>query len=212
MDDPTITADERALALRAEALELCDRFAWAPQCIGSGAFEAGAREIYAELRRLQKVRAVYVSKALIDCCLRHQQWLPLFEDVEARIWLFLGERERAEQRWQALLQHSSPVMRKIAEAALKSLDTKRQTGELLATEVAQALDRNQTERVNALLIEAMLEIEDLDEAWLQEVLESTALKMPMPDSFPWDRTLFTNQLMLDLYGQQLDQWERLVYA
>ena len=65
--------------------------------------------------------------------------------------------------------------------------------------------------VPGLLLE-MLEIEELDEPWLQAVLESTALKMPMPESLPWDRTLFTNQLMLDLYGQQLDQWERLVDA
>ena len=60
-----------------------------------------------------------------------------------------------------------------------------------------------------LLSEAMLTIEDLDEPWLQALLESTALKMPMPESFPWDRKLFTNQLMLDLFDLQLAQWEQL---
>ena len=151
MADVESTAQERALALRAEALEICDRFAWLPQCIGSGKFEAGVREIYAELRLLQKVCAVHVSQELIDCCRRHRQWFPLFEDVQARIWMFLGERERAEQQWQTLLHHSSPVMRKSAETALKSLETKRLSGQMLATDVAQALDRNQTERVNALV-------------------------------------------------------------
>ena len=210
MTDSATTAGERALALRADALEICDRFAWTPQCIGRGECEVGPREIYAELRCLQKVGAVYVSQALIECCLRHQQWLPLFEDVEARIWLFLGEHERAEQRWRALLHHSSPVMREIAEKSLKRFEQKIQTGEMLATEVSCALDRNQLDRVKALLIDAMLEIKSQDEPWLQRVLESTALKMPMPKELPWDRRLFTNHLMLELYAQQIEQWEESI--
>ena len=207
MTDSATTAEERALALRAEALLICARFAWTPQCIGTGDGEVGPREIYAELRCLQKVGAVDVAQALIDCCLRHQQWLALFEDVQARIWMFLGERERAEQRWRALLHHSSPVMREIAEKALKRLEKKIETGEMLASEVSFALDCNQIERVKMLLIEAILEIKDLDELWLQRVLEQTALKMPVPKEFPWNRTLYVNHLMLELYAQQLEQWE-----
>ena len=198
------------MALRAEALEICDRYAWTPQCIGTGEYEVGPREIYAELRFLQRVGAVYVSQALIGCCLRHQQWLPLFEDVEARIWLFLGERERAEQRWRELLHHSSPVMREIAEKALKRLEKKIETGEMLASEVSFALDCNQIERVKMLLLEAILEIKDLDELWLQRVLQQTALKMPVPKEFPWNRTLYVNHLMLELYAQQLEEWEQNV--
>ena len=212
MTDSATTAEERALALRAEALLICDRFAWTPQCIGTGDSEVGPREIYAELRCLQKVGAVDVSQALIDCCLRHQQWLALFEDVQARIWMFLGEPERAEQRWRALLHHSNPVMREIAETALKRLEKKIETGEILAIDVAHALDRNQTARVGALLIEALLESKDLDEPWLQRALEQTALKMPVPNEFPWDRTLLTNHLMLGLYAQQLEQWEQNLYG
>ena len=210
MNDSATTAEERALALRAEALLICDRFAWTPQCIGTGDSEAGPREIYAELRCLQKVGAVDISQALIDCCLRHQQWLALFEDVQARIWMFLGEWERAEQRWRALLHHSNPVMREIAEMALKRLEKKIENGEDLAISVAHALDRNQTARVTALLIEALLESKDLDESWLQRALEQTALKMPVPNKFPWNRTLFTHHLMLELYAQQLDQWEQII--
>ena len=212
MADSATTAEKRALALRAEALEICDRFAWTPQCIGTGEGdgELGSREIYAELRCLQKVGAVDVSQALIDCCKRYQLWLPLFEDVQARIWMFLGERERAEQRWRELLHHSNSVMREIAEMALKRLEKKIENGEDLAISVAHALDRNQTARVTALLIEALLESKDLDEPWLQRVLEQTALKMPVPNEFPWDRTLFTNHLMLGLYAQQLEQWEQSI--
>ena len=150
MADVEFRAQERALALRTEALEICDRFAWHPQCIGSGSFEAGVREIYAELRLLQKVRAVHVSQELIDCCRRHRQWFPLLEDVQARIWMFLGDRERAEQPWQDLLLHSSPLVRELAQKALTNLEKKKLTGELLATDVAQSLDRNQTERAHAL--------------------------------------------------------------
>ena len=208
MTDSATTAEERALALRAEALLICDRFAWMPQCIGTGDGEVGPREIYAELRCLQKVGAVDVSQALIDCCKRYQLWLPLFEDVQARIWMFLGERERAELRWRALLHHSNSVMREIAEMALKRLEKKIENGEDLAISVAHALDRNQTARVTALLIEALLESKDLDESGLQRTLEQTALKMPVPNEFPWVRTLFTNHLMLGLYAQQLEQWEQ----
>ena len=210
MTDSATTAEERALALRAEALLICDRFAWTPQCIGTGECEVGPREIYAELRCLQKVGAVDVSQALIDCCKRYQLWLPLFEDVQARIWMFLGERERAEQRWRELLHHSNSVMREIAEMALKRLEKKIENGEDLAISVAHALDRNQTARVTALLIEALLESKDLDESGLQRTLEQTALKMPVPNEFPWDRTLFTNHLMLGLYAQQLEQWEQSI--
>ena len=210
MTDSATTAEERALALRAEALLICDRFAWTPQCIGTGDGEVGPREIYAELRCLQKVGAVDVAQALIDCCLRHQQWLALFEDVQARIWMFLGEWERAEQRWRALLHHSNPVMREISEMALKRLEKKIETGEILAIDVAHALDRNQIDRAKTLLIKAMIQIKDLDEPWLQRVLEQTALKMPVPNEFPWDRTLLTNHLMLDLYAWQLEQWEQNV--
>ena len=210
MADSATTAEESALALRAEVLEICERFAWTPQCIGTDAYEVGPREIYEELRCLQKVGAVYVSKALIECCLRHRQWLALFEDVEARIWLFLGERERAEQRWRALLHHSNPVMREIAEKALKRIEKKIKTGEMLASEVSFALDCNQIERVKTLLIEAILEAKDLNELWLQRVLEQTALKMAVPKEFPWNRSLFTNNLMLDLYEQQLELWEKSI--
>ena len=210
MTDSAITTEERALALRAEALVICDRFAWTPQCIGTGDSEVGPREIYAELRCLQKVGAVDVSQALIDCCLRHQQWLALFEDVQARIWMFLGESERAEQRWRALLHHSNPVMREIAEMALKRLEKKIEAGEILAMDVASALDRNQIKRVKALLINSMIQAKGLDEPWLQRVLEQTALKMPVPNEFPWDRMLFTNHLMLELYAEQLEQWEQNV--
>ena len=210
MTDSVTTAEERALALRAEALLICDRFAWTPQCIGTDESEAGPREIYAELRCLQKVGAVDVWQALIDCCLRHQQWLALFEDVQARIWMSLGESDRAEQRWRALLHHSNPVMREIAEMALKRLEKKIETGEILAIDVAHALDRNQIDRAKTLLIKAMIQIKDLDEPWFQRVLGQTALKMPVPNEFTWDRKLFTNHLMLELYAQQLEQWEQVI--
>ena len=118
-----------------------------------------------------------------------------------------GEPERAEQRWRSLLHHSNPVMREISETALKRLEKKIENGEILAISVDHALDRNQTTRVTALLIEALLESKDLDEPWLQRALEQTALKMPVPNEFPWDRTLLTNHLMLGLYAQQLEQWE-----
>ena len=92
--------------------------------------------------------------------------------------------------------------------SLKKLEKKIETGEFLATEVTFALECNQADRVNTLLIKAMLEIKDLDEPWLQRVLEQTAVKLPVPKELPWDRTLLTNRLIIELYAQQLDNWEQ----
>ena len=205
MENAATTSQERVLALRAEALEICDAFAWPPKCIGSGDFEAGAWEIYAELRCLQQVGAVYVSEALINCCRRHQQWLPLFEDVEARIWLFLGEHERAEERWSALLNHSNEALRRIAEDALISLKNDAKLGVFLATDVDQAFDRGLNKRVAELLGDALLAVPVAKS--LDDVLVSTSLRWPMPQHFPWDRSLYTNQLILDVFERQLELWE-----
>ena len=147
---------------------------------------------------------------MIDCCLRHQQWLPLFEDVEARIWLFLGEWERAEQRWQALLHHSSSVMREIAEKALNGLKLERESGLKLATEVVQALDRSEIDLVDQLLIESLLQSKGFSKTDLQSALEAIALKIGVPDDLPWNRRLFVHQLKLNLFQKHLDYLEKKV--
>ena len=198
-------SSDAALQLRADALQICQRAAWMPQCIGTGRFDAGVPEIYAELRALQKVRAVYVSQALIACCRRHRLWTPLFEDVEARIWLFLGDRARAQARWADLLEHPAADLRGMAIKALAALQAKAESGEQLATEVAQAVDRNETDRLVTMLLAALL-TDEPPEA-LEDVLEAAALQWPMPEGMPWDRGLFTHQLLLDLFERQLRQWE-----
>ncbi len=196
---------DAALQLRADALQICQRAAWLPQCIGTGRFDTGVPEIYAELRALQKVRAVHVSQALIACCRRHRLWTPLFEDVEARIWMFLGDRARAQARWTDLLHHPDSNLRGMAEKALAGLKAKAESGAQLATEVAQAVDRNETDRLVTMLLAALL-TEEPPEA-LEDVLEAAALQWPMPERMPWDRGLFTHQLVLDLFERQLRQWE-----
>ena len=200
------SSDDRALALRAEALEICARAAWTPQVIGSDQALPGVPEIFEELRCLQKVRAVRVSEALIACCDRHGLWTSRFEDVEARIWMFLGERERAEERWKELVHHEERFVRVIATQALASVQRKVDSGEQLATEVAQALDRGATQRLVTMLLDALLEVNDLPN--IKDVLEAAALQWPMPAEMPWDRDLFTSQLVLDLFEQQLQDWER----
>ena len=206
MTDSATTAEERALALRAEALELCDRFAWTPHCIGRGESEVGAREIYGELKCLQRVGAVYVSQALIECCLRHQQWLPLFEDVEARIWMFLGERERAEQRWRALLHHSEVILRQMAQKALDNLERNDESGRSLVSEVNWALDRDLRHQISHKLTHALLD--NAPVKYLDDALEATALSCSSPESHAWDRGSLTQQLILDLLEDRIEEWEK----
>ena len=199
------TVEDRALALRVEALLICERAAWLPQCIGTDQFRPGVPEIYEEMRCLQRVRAVRVSEALIACCLRHGMWTSFFEDVEARIWLFLGDRDRAEARWTELLHHENRQLQVIAKQALVSQQRKVESGEQLAMEVAQALDRNQTERVVEMLLVALMDEDEPDT--LETVLEVAAMEWPMPPETPWDRGLFTSHLVLDLFERQLQDWE-----
>jgi hypothetical protein len=157
------------------------------------------------MRCLQKVRAVRVSEALIACCQRHGMWTSFFEDVEARIWLFLGDRDRAEARWTELLHHENRQLQVIAKQALVSQQRKVESGEQLATEVFQALDRNETERVVEMLLVALMDMNRPDT--LGTVLEVVAMEWPMPPETPWDRGLFTNHLVLDLFERQLQDWE-----
>jgi hypothetical protein len=199
------TVQDRALALRADALLICERAAWLPQCIGTDQYRPGVPEIYEEMRCLQRVRAVRVSEALIACCLRHGMWTSFFEDVEARIWLFLGDRDRAEARWKELLDHENRQLRLIAKQALASQQRKVESGEQLAMEVDQAMDRNEIERVVGMLLVALTDVDELSN--IQGVLEAVAMQWPMPPETPWDRGLYTNQLVLDLFEQQLQDWE-----
>ena len=206
MTDSATTAEERALALRAEALLICDRFAWTPQCIGTGECEVGPREIYAELRCLQKVGAVDVSQALIDCCLRHQQWLALFEDVQARIWMFLGERQQAEQRWRELLNHSELILRRMAQQALDNLERNVKSGLTLVAEVGSALDRGLSDEASEMLYRALLE--NVSFKHFDDALESMALSRSLPDSYPWNQDLLKQELILDLFEDKIEELEK----
>ena len=205
MEASAPAADDPALALQSEALLICEQAGWTPRCIGQQTHGIGVPEIYEELRCLQKVLAVHVSQALIDCCLRHDLWTPFFEDVEARIWLFLGDRKRAEDRWISLLHHSSPTLRDIARKTLFALQKKVKSGEMLATEVEQAMDRGQWQQVEELLLDALLAEQPVPN--LDRILKATAMRWSMPDHFPWDRGLYNDQLILDLWEHQLTAWE-----
>ena len=205
MEASASAADDPALALQSEALSICEQAGWTPRCIGKQTHGIGVPEIYEELRCLQKVLAVHVSQALIECCRSHDLWTPLFEDVEARIWLFLGDRTRAEDRWRSLLHHSSPTLRDIARKALAALQRKVKSGEMLATEVEQSIDRGQWQRVKELLLDALLAEQPLPN--LDRILESTAMRRNMPDHFPWDRGIYNHQFILDLWEHQLTAWE-----
>ena len=199
---------ERAIALRAEALEICDRSAWTPRCIGTGDFEMGVREIYAEVCELQKVRAIYISQNLIDCSLKYNFWFPLFEDVEARIWMFLGDYKRAEERWGSLLNHQDEVLRRIAEQAMVSLKNQIESGVMLSQMVDQLFDKGDREQVIHILTQALIQVPPVKN--LDAVLEAMAMRWPMPADFPWDRDLFTDQLRLELLENQLKTWEQSI--
>ena len=212
MKQPDARSDEQALSLREEALKICARSGWTPQCIGRNQFQIGVSEVYEELRCLQKVLAVYISQDLINCCRRHHLWSPFFEDVEARIWLFLDDRERAQKRWQKLSNHTNKQMQKVARDALSSLDKNIQSGDRLVVEVSNALDRGQQQRMQTMLTQALIQAEDLDDSKLQSLLDMVAMQYPMPSEFPINRELYINQLIFELFDRQLQGWESPIDA
>jgi hypothetical protein len=56
-----------------------------------------------------------------------------------------------------------------------------------------------------MLLVALMDEDEPDT--LENVLEVVALQWPMPAEIPWDRGLFTNHLVLDLFERQLQNWE-----
>ena len=201
---------DQGQALRLEAMAICRQAGWPPRCLGQSGFTPGVSEIYEELRCLQQVLAVDVAQELIDCCRKHQQWTPLFEDVEARIALFNGDVDQAEAVWQRLVDYPSKVVQRIADKALRSLKTKRETGDQLMMDVIQALDRNQIASAHAMLLDALMEARNLEDEKLRDALEPVAMSRSKPDHFPWNRDLLIDQVVLDLFDHQLASWERHV--
>ena len=210
MVDQTPSRSAQAEALREEAIALCKRAGWSPKCIGTGQFKIGVCEIYEELRCLQKVYCVDVSEQLIECCRRHQQWSPLFEDVEARIALFRGETNKAELIWSDLLNHQSKIVHDIADQALRSLKSRRDSGEQLVNDVIQALDHDQQNLVDQMLYEAVMASSDLNNAFLVSALDVAARNRSRPEHWPWNRELLIDQLMFNLFERQLLAWENHV--
>jgi hypothetical protein len=201
--DQTPSQSAQAEVLREEAIALCKRSGWSPQCIGTEQFKIGVSEIYEELRCLQKVCCVDISEELIECCRKHRQWSPLFDDVEARIAMFRGETNKAELIWSDLLNHQSEMMHRIADQSLRSLYTKRDSGEQLVDDVLQALDHDQQKLVDQMLCEAVMVSNDLSNAFLVSALEIVSRSRSKPEHWPWNRELLIDQLMLTLFEQQL---------
>lgn len=207
MADQTQSRLAQARALREEAIALCKRAGWSPQCIGTERFKIGVSEIYEELRCLQKVCCVDISEELIECCRKHRQWSPLFDDVEARIAMFRGETNKAELIWSDLLNHQSEIMHRIADQSLRSLYTKRDSGEQLVDDVLQALDHDQQNLVDRMLCEAMIVSNDLSDTFLVSALDIVSRSRSKPEHWPWNRELLIDQLMLTLFEQQLLAWD-----
>ena len=210
MADQTPTRSAQAEVLREEAIALCKRAGWSPQCIGTERFKIGVSEIYEELRCLQKVCCVDISEELIECCRKHRQWSPLFDDVLARIALLRGETNKAELIWSDLLNHQSEMMHRIADQSLRALSTKRDSGEQLVDDVLQALDRDQQHLVDQMLYEAVMASSDFNDPFFVSALDIVSRSRSKPEHWPWNRELLIDQLMLTLFEQQLLAWDNHV--
>jgi hypothetical protein len=57
-----------------------------------------------------------------------------------------------------------------------------------------------------MLLKAILEVKDLEDQTFRNILEAIAMSKPMPEQYPWDRSLYIDQVLLELFDQQLSEW------
>jgi hypothetical protein len=124
--------------------------------------------------------------------------------------LFRGETNKAELIWSDLLNHQSKIVHDIADQALRSLKSRRDSGEQLVNDVIQALDHDQQNLVDQMLYEAVMASSDLNNAFLVSALDVAARNRSRPEHWPWNRELLIDQLMFNLFEQQLLAWENHV--
>ena len=193
-------------ALREALLEHCRLAGWAPLHLGQPGHEPGLEEALLEIIATRDAEATLLSLELIKRCEQlgwHSSWLL---DNRARCLVHQGRDDDAIAIWRQLHAEEDVAVAAIAADTLQAL-AQRPAAAVLANRIRQLREENRPELWQPLLLEALLKASGEQAEPLEELLAAASRDLPPPAGCPWDADLLRQELLLQLYEQQLNHWE-----
>lgn len=192
--------------LRAALLEHCRLAGWTPQQLGQTGQEPGLQEALLEIIATRDAEATQLSLELISLC-EAQGWSsPWLLDNRARCLVHQGRDSEAVAIWEQLSRHHDAAVAGTARSTLAALEA-RPVAAVRANQIRQLRERNEPERWQPLLLEALLNSNGSLPPELASLLEELAAEQAPPPNGPWDADLLKQELLLQLYEHQLPRWE-----
>jgi len=193
-------------ALRQALLEHCRLAGWTPLHVGQPGHEPGLEEALLEIIASRDAEATLLSLELIERCEQLGWRSPWLLDNRARYLVHQGRDDEAIAIWKQLGAEQDAAVAAIAADTLQAL-ARRPAAAVQATRIRQLREENQPELWQPLLLEALLKVSGEQAEPLHELLAAASRDLPPPAGCPWDADLLRQELLLQLYEQQLNQWE-----
>ena len=193
-------------ALREALMEHCRLAGWAPLHLGQPGREPGLEEALLEIIATRDAEATLLSLELIKRCEQlgwHSSWLL---DNRARCLVHQGRDDDAIAIWRQLHAEDDAAVAAIAADTLQAL-AQRPAAAVLANRIRQLREENRPELWQPLLLEALLKASGEQAEPLEELLAAASRDLSPPAGCPWDADLLRQELLLQLYEQQLNHWE-----
>lgn len=195
-----------SIALREALLELCKLAGWLPQHLAQPDQAPGLEEALLEIIATRDAEATRLSLELIVRCEQLGWRSPWLEDNRARCLVHQGLDQDAIAIWQQLLGAEDPAAAAIAADTLAALRRRPATA-VQANRIRKLREENRPELWKPLLLQALLAHGSDPDGALEEVLAAAAGDQPTPPGTPWDPALLRQELLLELYEQQLNRLE-----
>lgn len=175
-----------------------------PQQLGMQ--EPSLEEALLEIIATRDAEATQLSLELIDICEGLGWQSPWLVDNRARCLVHQGRDPEALVIWQTLSRHEDPEVAVTAQSTISHLQA-RPVAAVRANRIRQLRERNQPERWRPLLLETLLNSHGTLAPELATLLDELAAEQAPPPSGPWDQELLKQELLLQLYEDQLPCWE-----
>jgi hypothetical protein len=195
-----------SIALREALLEHCRLAGWTPQHLGHPDQTPGLEEVLLEIIASREAEATRLSLELIERCEQLGWSSPWLQDNRARCLVHQGRDQEAIAIWQQLLGAEDPAAAAIAEDTLAALH-RRPAAAVKANRIRQLREENRPEQWKPLLLQALLTHGSDPAGALEDVIAAAAVDQPLPYGTPWDPAFLRQELLLELYEQQLNRLE-----